>query len=117
MITVYGLKNCGTCRKALKWLAAEDISHDFKDVRADGVAADDLRRWAARVGWEALLNRRGTTWKRLRQCDRESIDEAKAIALMAANPTLIKRPVMERGNACTVGFGEAQQGAIKNNSI
>lgn len=114
MITVHGLKNCDSCRKALKWLAAEGLEHDFRDVRADGVTAADLKRWAAGVGWEVLLNRRSTTWKQLPAEDREGIDEAKAVVLMAANPTLIKRPVMEQGNICTVGFGEAQQSAIKD---
>jgi Spx/MgsR family transcriptional regulator len=113
MITVYGLKNCDTCRKALKWLAAQAIDCEFKDVRADGVAVADLKRWAAKVGWETLLNRRSTTWRQLRQSEREGIGEAKAIALMAANPTLIKRPVMESGETCSVGFGAAQQAAVK----
>jgi arsenate reductase len=114
MITIYGLKNCDSCRKALKWLATEGLTHTFLDVRADGIDDGEIGRWTGIVGWETLLNRRSTTWKGLAEIDRDGIDENKAVALMAANPTLIKRPVMVRGNTCTVGFGAAQQAAMQS---
>ncbi|MEK9724146.1 MAG: arsenate reductase [Rhodospirillaceae bacterium] len=113
MITVYGLKNCDTCRKALKWLAAEDIAHAFRDVRADGVTAADVGRWADAVGWETLLNRRGTTWRGLPDGDIADVDAAKALTLMAAHPALIKRPVFQKGDAVVVGFKADQQAAVK----
>jgi arsenate reductase len=112
MIVVYGLKNCDTCRKAQKWLTSKGLDHDFRDVRADGVGENELKRWNRAVGWETLLNRRSTTWKNLPPDDRDNVDESRAIALMLANPTLIKRPVIEHGDICTVGFGAEQQSLL-----
>lgn len=114
MIAIFGLKNCDTCRKALKWLQGEGLAYTFNDVRNDGLARDDLILWAAAAGWETLLNRRSTTWRQLPPSDRENIDESKAMALLQANPTLLKRPVMVHGAVCTVGFGAAQQAAIQS---
>lgn len=112
MVTVHGLKNCDTCRKALKWLEAEDIDHRFHDVRADGVDAATLAAWAEAVGWETLLNRRGTTWRNLPDGEREGVDEAKAVALMDAHPALIKRPVFETDGGVMVGFTEDVKAAL-----
>ncbi len=113
-LTVYGIRNCDTCRKALKWLEAEGIEHRFHDFRADGLDAGDLARWAEAAGWETLLNRRGTTWRKLPDADREGVDGAKATKLMEANPTLIKRPVFDRGGSdVLVGFSAAEQVALK----
>lgn len=103
-ITLYGLKNCDSCRKALKELKSAGIEHRFVDVRADGVAADQIARWAELVGWEVLLNRRGTTWRGLDDADKADVDAAKAVALMAQHPALIKRPVIESGDAVSIGF-------------
>lgn len=114
MVTVYGLKNCDTCRKALKWLDAEGVDHRFHDVRADGVSQDDIASWAGQAGWETLLNRRGTTWRGLADADREDVDESKAVALMAAHPALIKRPVFDIGGKVTVGFGDQSKDALKS---
>ena len=113
MITVYGIKNCDTCRKALKWLAAEGIEHRFHDFRVDGLDASSLSTWVKDAGWEKLLNRRGTTWRKLSDAEKDGVDEAKAEALMAGNPTLIKRPVFEAGAQVIVGFGDAEQAALK----
>ena len=85
MITMYGIINCDTCRKALKWLQAEGIEHRFHDFRADGLEADDVVRWVGAVGWEVLLNRRGTTWRKLSEADKDGLDEAKATDLMQAD--------------------------------
>lgn len=113
MLTVYGIKNCDTCRKALKWLSAEGIEHTFHDFRVDGLEPANVTRWAAAVGWEKLLNRRGTTWRNLAESDKDGVDAARAQALMAGNPTLIKRPVFDDGSSILVGFSAAEQDALK----
>tara|TARA_R110000868_G_scaffold10313_24_gene50815 strand:- start:20855 stop:21199 length:345 start_codon:yes stop_codon:yes gene_type:complete len=113
MITVYGIKNCDTCRKALKWLTAEGIEHRFHDFRADGLDTSSLSAWVKDAGWEKLLNRRGTTWRNLSDAEKDGVDAAKAETLMAANPTLIKRPVFETGGNVLVGFTAAEQAALK----
>lgn len=107
MLTLYGLKNCDTCRKARKWLDANGLDYRFRDVRADGVTQAQIRAWVEQVGWEVLLNRRGTTWRQLPDADKP-IDSAAAIDLMAWHPTLIKRPVLEAGNRVLVSFREAE---------
>ena len=114
MITVYGLKNCDTCRNALKWLKAEAMEHTFLDVRADGVKPADLSKWVDAVGWETLLNRRGTTWRQLADEDKEDIDQKKAEALMLEHPALIKRPVFVNGDHVVVGFKEPEKTALKS---
>ena len=114
MITIYGIKNCDTCRKALKWLQAEGIEHRYHDFRADGLEAADVTRWVSAVGWETLLNRRGTTWRKLPDTDKDGIDEQKAAELMQANPTLIKRPVFDLGGKVVVGFKDAEQQQIRD---
>ena len=112
MITLYGLKNCDTCRKALKWLQAEDIEHRFHDVRADGLNAAMMDQWIKSVGWETLLNTRGTTWRKLDEGDKADMDETRAARLMVNQPALVKRPVVEIGERIIVGFKDAQQGEI-----
>ena len=112
MIEMFGLKNCDTCRKARKWLEAEGIAHAFHDVRDDGLDAGRLRRWADAVGWERLLNRRGTTWRKLPEAEREELDGAKALGLMQAYPALIKRPVFETPSGVVVGFDAAARAAV-----
>ncbi len=109
MITVYGLKNCDTCLKALKWLEAEGVAHRFHDLRKDGLDTPRLKRWIAAAGWETLLNRRGTTWRGLDDNAKDGVNEAKAAALMAAHPALIKRPVFEGGARVIVGFKDEQR--------
>ncbi len=113
MITVYGLKNCDTCRNALKWLKAEGILHRFLDVRADGIDASDVSRWVGVVSWEVLLNRRGTTWRQLSDNDKENVDQAKAEVLMRTHPALIKRPVFVKGDQVVVGFKDPEKTAVK----
>ncbi len=104
MLKIYGLKNCDTCRKALAFLKAEGVEHEFLDVRADGVSAAQIKDWAQAAGWEVLLNRRGTTWRGLDELEKAGVDEASAVALMAQHPALIKRPVFEVGGKVLVGF-------------
>lgn len=113
-LKVFGLKNCDTCRKARKWLDAEGVEYGFHDVRADGLNADDLRAWVGALGWEALLNRRGTTWRGLPDDVKDGVDEAKATALMLEHPALIKRPVFDLGGDYVLGFAAKQQEELKS---
>jgi len=113
MLTVWGLKTCDTCKKALKWLTDEGIAHAVKDVRADGVPPAELARWVDAVGWETLVNKSSTTWRGLADNDKDGLDAAKAKALLAAHPTLIKRPVFVAGKDVIVGFRDAQKQALK----
>ena len=115
MITVYGIKNCDTCRKALKWLDAEGIEHRFHDFRKDGLNDASVAGWLASVGPEVLLNKRGSTWRKLdeqQKIDAES-DADKLAALLLGHPTLIKRPVFDGAGDLVVGFGAAEQAALK----
>jgi arsenate reductase len=100
----YGIPNCDTVKKARTWLEANGIAYRFHDYKKEGADPARLARWASLVGWERLLNRAGTTFRKLDDADKADIDEAKAIALMAANPSLIKRPVVEVGGGLLVGF-------------
>jgi Spx/MgsR family transcriptional regulator len=111
-ITLFGLKNCDTCRKALKMLKAAKVPHAFVDVRADGVSHDQIARWADSAGWETLLNRRGTTWRGLDEAQKADVDAAAAIDLMAQYPALIKRPVIEAAGQVMVGFTADIQAAL-----
>ena len=116
MIKIYGLKNCDTCRKALKWLKEEDLIHEFKDIRSDGFSDEKLQSWIDHVGWETLLNRRGTTWRNLPDADKEGVDGSKAKALMLYQPALIKRPVFETQSGTVVGFKETEMVALKKSA-
>ena len=107
MITVYGIPNCDTVRKARRWLDAHQIPYRFHDLRKDGLDPAQLDHWLARAGWETLLNRRGATWRKLPEAVRKRIDAGTARQLMLDNPTLIKRPVVENGDTVLVGFSEA----------
>lgn len=113
MITIYGIPNCDTCRKARKWLTAGGLEHRFHDFRKDGLQGDKVSAWSAAVGWEKLLNRRGTTWRQLPESAKTEVSETSAIALMTENPTLIKRPVFEDGKNIYVGFDSKVQQSLK----
>ncbi len=112
MIVLYGLKNCDTCRKTLKALKAQGRAARLHDLRADGLSPELLDGWIAAVGWEALLNRRGTTWRQLDAARRESLDAATARQLMLDHPALIKRPVSRIGDQVFVGAGADFQAAV-----
>jgi arsenate reductase len=103
-ITVYGIPNCDTVKKARTYLDGRGVTYAFHDYKKAGVEKADLKRWSGQVGWEILLNKAGTTFKKLPDADKADIDEAKAIALMQANPSMIKRPVVEGGKTLLVGF-------------
>ena len=104
--TVYGIPSCDTMRRARRWLDERGVAHAFHDYRKAGITAERLEGWSARVGWDQLLNRRGTTYGKLDEGEREGIDEAKAIRLMVEHPSLVKRPVIEHGDEVIVGFDE-----------
>lgn len=103
-LIMYGIRNCDTIKKARAWLDSRGIDYTFQDYNTAGIDEARLRRWAGEVGWETLLNRSGTTFRKLPDADKQGIDAAKAIALMIANPSMIKRPVLEREGAPIVGF-------------
>ena len=104
MTTMYGIKNCDTIKKARTWLEDRKIPYDFHDYKAAGIDEAHLRRWCGELGWEVLLNRAGTTFRKLPDADRADIDTDKAIALMQAQPSMIKRPVVEAEGRLIVGF-------------
>ena len=101
---LYGIKNCDTMKKARTWLDSHGVAYEFHDYKVAGIDADDLKRWVKALGWEVLLNRAGTTFRKLPDADKEGLTEAKAIKLMLAQPSMIKRPVLERGKTLLVGF-------------
>ncbi|CAH2400294.1 ArsC family reductase [Mesorhizobium ventifaucium] len=103
-ITIYGITNCDTIKKARVWLESHHVAYRFHDYRVEGLEAVRLDGWAGKVGWEILLNKASTTFRELSDTDRLSLDENKAKALMLANPTMIKRPVLDLGDRILVGF-------------
>lgn len=103
-IAVYGIRNCDTVKKARAWLDTNGIAYDFHDYKVEGADPARLARWAELVGWERLLNRAGTTFRKLDEADKADIDAAKALALMSEHTSLIKRPVVEAGGDVLVGF-------------
>ena len=103
-VILYGIKNCDTMKKARAWLDAKGVAYDFHDYKTLGIAKDKLKGWSDKLGWETLLNRAGTTFRKLPDADKEAITEKKALALMLAQPSMIKRPVLELGGKLLVGF-------------
>jgi len=113
-ITIYGIKACDTMKKARAWLEAAGIEYAFHDYRVDGIDEARLRGWIAQVGWEVLLNRAGTTFRKLPEAERDGVDEARAIRLMLSQPAMIKRPVLDLGARIVVGFRpEAYQAQLR----
>ena len=102
--TIYGIKNCDTMKKARAWLDGHGVAYEFHDYKVAGVDADNLKRWVKALGWEVLLNRVGTTFRKLPDADKEDLNEAKAIKLMLAQPSMIKRPVLDIDGDLLVGF-------------
>ena len=109
-IELYGIPNCDTVKKARSWLDGAGVEYTFHDYKKEGADKANLERWADRVGWEVLLNRRGTTFRKLDETDKADIDRARAIALMVEHPSLIKRPVAEHadGDRVLVGFSQSE---------
>lgn len=105
---LYGILNCDTVKKARRWLDARGVKYVFHDFKKEGASADTLARWADQLGWETLLNRKGTTWRGLPEQDRQDVDAAKALHLMQQNTSLIKRPVVESKAGMLAGFDESR---------
>jgi arsenate reductase len=103
-VTIYGIRNCDTIKRARAWLDAHHIAYRFHDYRVDGVDEAQLARWSAALGWEKLLNRAGTTFRALPEAEREGLDRDKAMRLMLAQPAMIKRPVLEHPGGLLLGF-------------
>lgn len=103
-ITIYGIKSCDTMKKARAWLDSHGVNYTFHDYKAAGIERKQLEVWGRDVGWETLLNRAGTTFRKLPDADKENLTEKKAIALMLAQPSMIKRPVLDFGGRLLVGF-------------
>lgn len=110
---IYTLKNCDTCKKALKWLDAEGIAYENHDIRVDGTETEWVTPVVEALGWEIALNRRSTTWRNLGDADKEEIDAAKAVALIVTHPTLMKRPVFVGRDQTFCGFDAKAQAALK----
>jgi arsenate reductase len=102
--TLYGIRNCDTMKKAWTWLDDHGVAYGFHDYKKQGIDRPKLEGWVKQVGWEVLLNRAGTTFKKLPDADKAGLTEAKAIDLMLAQPSMIKRPVLETGDGLLVGF-------------
>ena len=107
-ITIYGIKNCDTMKKARSWLESHGVAYDFHDYKASGVTPAVLEGWAKAVGWETLVNRSGQTFRKLPDKDKENLNEKKAIKLLLDQPSMIKRPVLDVGGKLLVGFKPAE---------
>lgn len=108
MITLYGIKNCDTVKKARDWLAKNNIEYRFHDFRVDGLSEDQVKNWITEIGLEALVNKRSTTWKELDNATKDGFNEKNAAAVIAENPTLIKRPLLDNGKQKHIGFKDVE---------
>jgi arsenate reductase len=114
LITLYGIKNCDTVKKARKWLEVNGIEHQFHDFRVDGLDSDAVSQWLGELGWEQLVNKRSTTWKQLDQKTRDAMDSQVAKKAIIEHPTLIKRPLLDIGHQRFTGFSDKTYQAIFN---
>lgn len=105
--TLYGIRNCDTVKKARAWLDARGVAYEFHDYKRAGIDAARLQAWVAELGWERVLNRAGTTFRKLPEDDRAGLDASKAIRLMLAQPSMIKRPLLDLGDRRLLGLNEA----------
>lgn len=114
MLTIYGIRNCDTMKKACAWLDQVGIAYHFHDYKKEGAPESALKRWIDELGWENVINRRGTTWRKLPEADRERMDTALALEAAKQSPSLIRRPVLERGTMLLLGFDVVQwQAALR----
>jgi arsenate reductase len=114
MNTLYGIKNCDTVKKARTWLEQHHVDYHFHDFRIDGLTPAQVKTWIAEIGLETLVNKRSTTWKELDEATKTNFTEANAAAIISANPTLIKRPLLDTGTQKYVGFKDAEYTTIFN---
>ena len=110
--TIYGIKNCDTMQKAFAWLQKHGVAYEFHDYKKSGVTKAQLAKWCKAAGWETVLNRAGTTFRKLPEGERQDLNEAKAIALMVAQPSMIKRPVLETSGRIAAGFKPERYAAV-----
>ena len=115
MTTLYGIKNCDTIKKARKWLADNGIEYTFHDVRTDGIDGATIEKWIEQTDWETVLNRRGTTWRKLDSNVQEATNRDTVTALLLEQPAMIKRPVLDVDGAITIGFKVDQYQTILTN--
>ena len=115
MAVVYGIKNCDTVKKACKWLDQHDIEFTFHDFRKDGLTKSKVQSWLKEIDWETLVNKRGTTWRKLNDTQKSQINKTSATKLMVEQPTLIKRPVLEIGTQVFVGFSPENYQSVFSN--
>ncbi len=114
MTTLYGISNCDTIKKAKAWLNDHDIEFTFHDYRKDGLGEADLKRWCGTLGWEQLLNKRGTTWRKLDEAQKAAINSDRAIELMLQQPAMIKRPLIITDDSQLLGFKAESYAALFN---
>lgn len=103
-ITIYGIKNCDTMKKAFAWLAEQGVDYRFHDYKKEGVPEVQLRQWIDKLGWETIINRRGTTWRKLDAAQRDTMDAYQAVKVAMENPSIIKRPILETSTTLKAGF-------------
>ena len=111
-VTIYGIKNCDTMKKAFTWLGNHGVAYDFHDYKQAGVTAGQLSRWCDSAGWQTVLNRAGTTFRKIADADKEALTQDKAIGLMVAQPSMIKRPVLEADGKLEIGFKPERYAAL-----
>jgi Spx/MgsR family transcriptional regulator len=111
-ITIYGIKNCDTMKKAFAWLDGHGVDYAFHDYKKSGVERAQLERWCKAAGWEKVLNRGGMTFRKLPDAAKEGLDQKKAIALMLEQPSMIKRPVLETGRTVEIGFAPERYASL-----
>lgn len=104
MTTLYGIKNCDTIKKARKWLEENGVDYKFHDLRSEGIDAASIDSWIEQAGWETVLNRRGTTWRKLDSSVQENTDSSNVTALLLEQPAMIKRPILDNKGTITIGF-------------
>lgn len=108
MTTLYGIKNCDTMKKAMRWLDEHHITYQFHDYRKDGLTQTQLKTWIEQLGWEALVNKRGTTWRKLDATTQQSMNDENAAVVLLEQPAMIKRPLLAHNNTLTLGFKAEQ---------
>lgn len=108
MLNVYGIKNCDTMKKAFRWLEDNQIDYQFHDYKKVGVAAEQAQAWVEKLGWENVINKRGTTWRKLDDTTKETMDAEQAVTLMQQQPSIIKRPLVEKEQEIYLGFNAEQ---------
>lgn len=114
-ITMYGIKNCDTIKKARAWLDSHAVAYEFHDYKTAGIDRARLEKWCEQLGWEAVLNRAGTTFRKLPDADKEGLTTRKALALMLAQPSMIKRPILDTGRKLLLGFKPEEYAATLGN--